>query len=349
LDVKQGFPIDRAGDHMTNGLSRRELAAMIVGAALARPPAAGAEPAIQMRRVGLLLNTAEDDRETQLRITAFQGAMEQFGWMQGGNVQIDYRWSTGDVERARAAASQLLSLHPDVIVSLGSPATVVLQKSTSTVPIVFVGVSEPMYLGFVKSLARPGGSLTGFSNLEPSLGAKWFELLKNLAPHTTRVASVFNPKTTPNAEPFLRSVEMAAKGFAIESSVLPLDGPSSIEPAMTVAGREPSQGLIFLPDPFTLVYRKLIVESAARNLLPAIYSQRAFTIEGGLASYGADVVDLLRRAAFYVDRILRGEKPADLPVQQPTKFELVINLKTAKALGLRVSDELLATADEVVE
>jgi putative tryptophan/tyrosine transport system substrate-binding protein len=330
-------------------MRRREFVTLIGGAAVALPLGARAQQMERMRHVGVLINTADDDPETQIRIAAFQAAMEQFGWAQGRNVQIDYRWSVGDIERARTAASELLRLSPDIILSNATPATAVLRQATSTIPIVFVGVSEPVAQGFVNNLAHPGGNVTGFSFLEPSLGAKWLELLKDIAPHITRISIIFNPKTTPSAELFLQSVENAAKGFAVEPVMLPFDDLAAIEPTMTKAGREPDTGFIFPPDPFIVVHRKLIVELAARTRLPAIYSQRPFASEGGLISYGADPSDLFRRAASYVDRILRGEKPADLPVQQPTKFELVINLKTAKALGLTVPDRLIAVADEVIE
>jgi len=232
-------------------MRRREFIAGLGSAtAAAWPLAARAQQAERMRRIGILLNTADGDPETQIRITAFQQAMEQLGWMQGRNVEITYRWSAGDVEKARTAASELLRLRPDVILSNATTATAVFHQATSTIPIVFVVVSEPMAQGFVESLAHPGGNLTGFSFLESSVGAKWLELLKALAPHITRVAVVFNPKTAPSAELFLRSVENVAKGFAVEPIMLPLDGLSPIEPAMTMVGREPGYGLIFAPDPF---------------------------------------------------------------------------------------------------
>jgi putative ABC transport system substrate-binding protein len=330
-------------------MKRREFISLLGGAAAAWPLAARAQQSDRVRRIGVLMNTSDSDPESQVRIAAFQQGMEKLGWTIGRNIQIDYRWGIGDVERTRAAAAELLRLAPDVILSNATTATAVLQQATRTIPIVFVVVSEPVALGFVESLARPGGNMTGFAYLEPSLGAKWLELLKEIAPRITRVAIIYNPKTAPNAALFSRSAEMAAKRFAIDPITISLDEASGIEPIMTSVGREPGHGLIFPPDTFSTVHRKLIVELAARHQLPAIYFQRPFTSEGGLVSYGADIPDLFRRAASYLDRILRGEKPADLPVQQPTKFELVINLKTAKALGLDVPPMLLALADEVIE
>jgi len=329
-------------------MRRRDFITLIGGAA-AWPLAARAQQGERMRRIGVLMNTSASDPESKVRIAAFQQGMETLGWTVGRNVQIDYRWGLGDVERSRAAAAELLSLAPDVILSNATTATVALHQATRTTPIVFVVVSEPVAQGFVATLAHPGGNMTGFSFLEPSLGAKWLELLKEIAPRITRIAIIFNPKTAPNAALFSRSAEMAAKKNAIDAVTIPFDEPAAIEPTMTRLGREPGYGLILAPDSFASVHRKLIVELAARYRLPAIYFQREFTSEGGLVSYSADIPDLFRRAAPYLDRILRGEKPADLPVQQPTKFELVINLKTAKALGLDVPPTLLARADEVIE
>jgi putative tryptophan/tyrosine transport system substrate-binding protein len=331
-------------------MRRREFIAFLGGtaAATAWPLAARAQQPARIRRVGVLMLYAENDQEGQVRAKAFQQGLEQLRWNAGRNLQIHYRWGTGDVEWARAAAADLLRLAPDVILANGGTALRAAQLVAGSVPIVFVGISEPVAQGFVASLARPGGNITGFSNLEPTMGPKWLELLKEIAPRITRVAVMFNPDSSGGAL-LARSAASAAEKFAVEVVPAPVRGPAEIEAAMTMLGHEPGGGLILPPDSFMAVHRKLIVELAARYRVPAIYFLRSFNAEGGLISYGVNITDLFRQAAAYVDRILRGEKPADLPVQQPTKFELVINLQTAKALGLDVPPTLLAIADEVIE
>jgi putative tryptophan/tyrosine transport system substrate-binding protein len=279
----------------------------------------------------------------------FERALQELGWTGGRNIRIDYRWAPGYVEQTRAAAAELLRLAPDMILAHATQATAALQQATRTVPVVFVAVSEPVAQGFVKSLAHPGGNITGFTNLEPTLGAKWLELLKEIAPRVTRVAVLYNPNTAPYATLFSRSAEVVAQKMAVELTAAPVHEPAEIESALAMLGREPGGGLIIAPDPFTSARRKLIFDLAARYRVPAISAFRYLSNEGGLVSYGVDVRDQFRQAAAYVDQILRGGKPADLPVQQPTKFELVINLKTAKALGLAVPSTLLARADEVIE
>jgi putative ABC transport system substrate-binding protein len=271
------------------------------------------------------------------------------GWTVGRNLEIDYRWVPGnDTEKTRVAIEDLLSLGPDLMIGNGSRVLNPMREATRTVPLVFVFVSEPVAQGFVQSLSHPGGNVTGFTHLEPSVGAKWLELLKEVAPGVTRVAFVFNPENS-GTKLYFASVSAAAQKFRVEATTLPVRSVEDLESALTLHGREPGGGLVLPPDSFTNSHRKLIVELTARHRLPTIYERRFFAEEGGLMSYGINLVDEFRQAATYVDRILRGEKPADLPVQQPTTFELVINLKTAKALGLAVPPTLLAQADDVIE
>jgi putative ABC transport system substrate-binding protein len=302
-----------------------------------------------MRRIGMLMLPAESDSQGQLRVVAFRQALERMGWTVGRNLAIDYRWDVSDVEKAHTAAAQILKLAPDVILANGSPALPAARQLTDVVPIVFTVVNEPVAMGFVASLARPGGNVTGFSNLEPTVGAKWLELLKEIAPRVKRAAIMFNPEANPSAVLFSQAAAAAAQKLAVEVVAAPVHEPADIEAAITMLGREPGGGVIFPTVNFTSRHRDLIFKLTSRHRLPAIYARRFFADEDGLLSYGPDAVDQFRRAAGYVDRILRGEKPADLPVQQPTRFELVINLKTAKALGLDVPPMLLARADEVIE
>jgi putative ABC transport system substrate-binding protein len=328
-------------------IERRQFIFALGGAVVAWPLAARAQPQERMRRIGILMSLA-NDAEGQVRAKAFEQELGKLTRTVSRNFQIDYRWGMNDVERARAATAELLRLAPDVILAHGSPALRAVQQATRTIPIVFVLVSEPVAQGFVQSLAHPGGNITGFTNLEPTVGAKWLGLLKEIAPRVTRVAFIFKPGSLYSGL-FYRSIEAAASKFVVEAVIAPVHEPAEIEPIMTTLGREPEGGLIFPPDTFMALHRKLIVELAARYRLPAIYPSRPYVAGGGLVSYGVDIVDQYRQAAAYIDRILRGEKPSDLPAQQPTKFELVINLKTAKALGLQIPDKLLALADEVIE
>jgi putative ABC transport system substrate-binding protein len=330
-------------------LRRREFITLLGGTAVTWPLAARAQQTDRVRRIGVLMGLAESDPEAKVRAAVFEHALQELGWTRGRSTRMDYRWAPGDVEQTRAAAAELLRLAPDVILAHATPATAALQRATRTLPVVFVAVSEPIAQGFVQSLARPGGNITGFTNLEPTLGAKWLELLKEIAPRVTRVAFMYNPNTAPYAILFSRSVEAVAQKIAVELVAAPVHEPAEIEAVLTMLGREPGGGLILPPDPFTVAHRKLIFDLAARYRVPAINAFLYFADEGGLVSYGVDVRDQFRQAAAYVDRILRGEKPADLPVQQPTKFELVINLTTAKTLGLNVPPTLLALADEVIE
>jgi putative ABC transport system substrate-binding protein len=278
----------------------------------------------------------------------FQQGLSNLGWTVGSNLAIDYRWGVSSDERAQAAAAQLLSFAPDLILANAVSAARAAQQATRTVPIVFTGVSEPVALGLVASLARPGGNTTGFTNLAPSVSGKWMELLKEIAPGVARVALIFNP-ASPSSAQFMPPAQAAGAKLGLETAEVHVHDAAEIETMLAGLGREPGVGLIFLPDTFTGFHRQLIVDLAARYRLPAIFPFGFFAAAGGLLSYGPDVTDQFRRSVTYVDRILRGETPGDLPVQQPTKFELVINLKAVKALGLEVPAMLLARADAVIE
>jgi putative ABC transport system substrate-binding protein len=330
-------------------IRRREFITMLGGAAMAWPLAARAQQTERMRRVGVLMPESEGDPESQARVAMFHGRLQELGWTVGRNLRIDYRWAIGDLERTRVDAAELLRLAPDVILAVASPALATVQKATRTIPVVFVAVSEPVAQGFIQSLAHPGGNITGFTNLEPTFGGKWLELLKEIAPRVTRVAIMFNPNTAPYAALFSRSVKAAAQKFGVEPADAAVQQLADVESVMSMLAREPGGGLLVPPDPFMAAQGKLIGELAARFQLPAVYPFRFMLAEGGLASYGVNIPDLFRHAASYVDRIFRGEKPSGLPVVQPTKFELVINLKTARALGLEIPPSLLARADEVIE
>jgi putative ABC transport system substrate-binding protein len=330
-------------------VNRRQAITLLGGAAAGWPLAARAQPGERMRRVGVLMVLAENDPQSRNRVTAFEQALEKLGWKVGRNLAIDYRWGISDPERARTAAAELLNLAPDLILANATLAVRGAQQATRTVPIVFTGVSEPVAQGLVASLARPGGNTTGFTNLEPSVAGKWVELLKEIAPFVTRVGLVFNPSSTPIPAQFIRSAEGAAAKLGLATAAAEIHGLTEIEAALGRFAGQPGVGLIFPPDTFTGFHHKRVVELNARHRLPAIYSFGYFPAAGGLVSYGPDVTDHFRRSAVYVDRIFRGEAPGDLPVQQPTKFEFVINLKTAKALGLTVPDKLIVGADEVIE
>jgi ABC-type uncharacterized transport system substrate-binding protein len=328
-------------------MTRREFITLLGGATV-WPLAARAQQPQRMRRIGVLMLYPENDPEGQLRATAFRQRLEKLGWILDRNIQIDFQFGLGDAQWIRSAAEQLLRLAPDLILANGDAATRVMQQSTRAVPIIFIAGSDPVAEGLVQSLAHPGGNLTGFLVLEPSLGAKLLELLKEIAPRAARIAILFNPDNPGNRR-LATWATAAAPKFAVEVVPAPLRELTEIEAAMTEWGHDSTSGLIVLPDPSTNSHRKSIVELAARHRLPAIHALRAATADGGLMSYGVDLPELFRQAAGYVDRILKGDKPSDLPVQQPTKFELAINLKTAKALGLEVPPTLLAIADEVIE
>jgi putative tryptophan/tyrosine transport system substrate-binding protein len=328
-------------------MKRREFIT-VLGAAAAWPLAAHAQQGDRVRRIGALIVLGETDPESRRRVMAFEQSLDKLGWSVGRNLMIDYRFDISDDERARVAAAELLRLAPDVILANSVVATRAAQQVTRTVPIVFTAISEPIAQGFVESIAHPGGNTTGFSNLEPSLGAKWLELLKEIAPRVMRIAVISSAAGSLH-QLFYRSIEAAAPKFRVETIEVLVRGAEDIEAVITRLASEPSGGLIFPPDTVTAPHNKLIVALAERHRLPAIYAFQYFAAAGGLVSYGPNPADQFRRAATYIDRIFRGERPGDLPVQQPTKFELVINLKAARALGLEIPDKLLALADEVIE
>jgi len=329
-------------------MQRREFITLLGGATAAWPLGARAQQTERMRRIGILMPLSTDDPEAQARIAAFQQGLQQLGWTIGRNVRIDYRLSAGDADDARKYAVELVALAPDVILANGGAAVEPLLRATRSVPIVFAIVPDPVGSGFVDSLARPGGNATGFLMFEFSISGKWLELLKQIAPGVTRVAVIRDPAISAGIGQF-SAVQSAASSFGVEVSPVNVRDAGEIERAVAAFARASNGGLIVTASPLAVVHRDLIVALAARHKLPAVYSNRFYVTGSGLISYGPDLVDQFRQAAAYVDRILKGEKPADLPVQAPTKYELVINLKTAKALGLTVPPTLLARANEVIE
>jgi putative ABC transport system substrate-binding protein len=328
-------------------MRRREFIAGL-GSAAAWPLAVRAQQGDRVRRIGVLLPYDENDPLAKARISAFTQALADLGWTDGRNVRMDLRWGGGDVNRIRAVAQELVGLQPEIIVTNGTPATVTVQRETRTTPIVFVNVSDPVASSIVARLDRPGGNITGFATFEATLGGKWLELLLEIAPGLKRVAIMFNPDTAP-VSVNMPSLETAAQSLKVVPIPAPIHSDADIERAISALGREPGGGLVLVPDGFTSVHRALIILAAARNKVPAVYAQPYFARDGGLLSYGFDQVDIWRRAATYADRILRGGKPGDLPVQFPTKLEMAVNLKTAKALGLTVPQSILLRADEVIE
>ena len=329
-------------------MKRRDFITLLGGAALTWPLAARAQQPERTRRIGVLQSLAADDPEGQARLAAFAQGLQQAGWTIGRNVQIDTRWAAGDAERFRRYAAELVALAPDVILAVGAAAVGPLQQATRTVPIVFVNTSDPVGAGFVESLARPGGNATGFLLYEYGTSGKWLELLKEIAPRVTRVA-VLRDSALAAGTGQLGAIQAVAPSFGVELRPVDVRDAPEIERAVAAFARASDGGLIVTGSTLALVHRDLIVTLAAQHKLPAVYFQRVFVTSGGLISYAPDQIDQFRRAGGYVDRILNGEKPADLPVQAPTKLELVINLKTAKALGLVVPPTLLARADEVIE
>jgi ABC-type uncharacterized transport system substrate-binding protein len=327
-------------------MRRREFIALLSSTAVGWPLVARAQQPERMRRIGVLMNLAADDPEGQARSAAFLQALQQLGWSDGRNVRIDYRWAAGDAGHFQRYAEELLALAPDVILASATPSVQALQQATRTVPIVFAIVADPVGAGFVDSLARPGGNVTGFTPFEFAFGAKWLELLKEIAPHLTRVA-VLRDFTIGPAQ--LSAIQAVAPSFGVELSPVGVRDAGEIERTIAAFARSSNGGLIVTASTSAIIHRELITTLAARNKLPAVYYTRYWVAGGGLMSYGPDFRDQFRRAASYVDRILKGEKPADLPVQAPTKYELVINLKTAKALGIEMPAGVLARADEVIE
>jgi ABC-type uncharacterized transport system substrate-binding protein len=331
-------------------MKRRAFITLLGGAAATWPLGVRAQQTERARRIGVFFNLSKGDREGQRNIEVFQHGLRELGWIEGRNIHVDYRWSPGaDTRRIRAAAMDLVASKPDLILASATEILAAFSEATKTIPIVFVAVSDPVGQGFVSNLARPGGNITGFTAFEFSMGGKWIEILKEFAPKLARVTVLFNPKTAPYFASFLRSIEAGAASANLPWTATPVTEVAEIEPAITAFAREPNGGLICPSDSFTSVHRKTIISLAASHRLPAIYAWREFAPDGGLVTYGIDRVDLYRRAAPYVDRILRGAHPGDLPIQQPTKFVLVINLNAAKALGLTVPLILQMTADEVIE
>jgi putative tryptophan/tyrosine transport system substrate-binding protein len=334
---------------MASHIGRRKFLATLGGAAVAWPLAARAQQTDQVRRIGFLPGGAsERDAEWQALVAAFKEGLQKLGWIDGHNVRIELRWAGADADRRQAYAAELMNFKPDVIVAGGTSALESLSQATRTIPIVFVQVSDPVRAGFVESLVRPGGNITGFALYEYAIAAKWLELLKQIAPRVTHVGVIYDPTLTVNAGQ-LPEIVSAAPSFGVQLSTFAVRNAAEIERAIEEFGPVPDGGLVVLPNPPTVTHRGLIVALAAKHRLPAVYPYRMYVASGGLASYGVDIADLYRRAASYVDRILKGEKPGELPVQYATKFELVINLNTAKALGLDPPISLLARTDEVIE
>jgi putative tryptophan/tyrosine transport system substrate-binding protein len=329
-------------------MRRREFIAALGSAAVGWPLAARAQQPDPMRRIGVLMGSAESDRDRQAFVAAFREELQTLGWAENRNIRIDTRWAPPDGEAIRLAM-ELVALQPDLILSHNTPTTAALLQQTRTIPVVFAVVSDPVGSGFVASFPRPGGNVTGFTNIEPTAIGKWLELLKEVAPRVARVALLFNPATAPFAEYYLSPFKAAAASLALDAIAARVRDTSELESAIAVQAHAPNGGLVVMTDSFVVAHRAEIISLAARYRLPAVYPFRFFAEHGGLLSYGNDLVDSFRRAAIYADRILKGAKPSELPVQAPVKFELVINLKTAKALGLDIPPTLLARADEVIE
>ena len=328
-------------------MRRRQFISLLGSAAVAWPLAARALQAGQVRRIGVLIGFAESDSDVQSWLAALRGALAKLGWTEGSNLQIELRWAGDDPDRIKRFAKELVDLRPDAILSVTTPVTGALVRETQTIPIVIVTVADPISSGFVTSLGRPGGNVTGFALYEPGMGGKWLELLKQIAPGVTRVALLFNPATSVPVKFYMSSIEAAASLFAIQASTAPVHAKEEIEGAIAALAGNPGAGLI--ADLFNTINRDLIVALAARYRVPAIYFVRPFADSGGLISYGPDFAEQYPQAAGYIDRILKGEKPADLPIQMPIKVPSVINLKTANALGLDVPSHLQQLADEIIE
>jgi len=329
-------------------MRRREFIGLLGGAA-AWPFGLRAQQAERVRRVAFLHPLAENDPEVLARVVAFRQGLEALGWIENHNIQVEHRFFGADLDRVQPYAKELVHSAPDLIVGTGTPITAALKQATGTIPIVFGGVNDPVGQGFVASLSRPGGNITGFSFIDFLLIGKWLELLREIAPGIRRVTFMFNPETTPFYPAFLRELGAAPPSLALELSAAPVHNEPEIEAVIRTLARESTGGLIAAPDAFITNHRRSIMALTERHRLPAIYGFRRFVVEGALISYAPDIADIARRSASYVDRILKGAKPADLPVQAPTKYELAVNLKTAKALGLNVPTNLLAVADEVIE
>jgi putative ABC transport system substrate-binding protein len=310
---------------------------------------ASAQRSERARRVGVLMAVSERDPVGQQRLSTLRQELAKLGWTEGRNLTLEIRWAAGDPALVRSHAAEFVALAPDLIIAQGTPNVAALKDATLSIPIVFVVVNDPVAQGFVASMARPGGNITGFSFLEYSMVGKSLEMLKQVSPGTARIAVMFNPETYPYYAIHLRSFETVARMLALDLDGLPIRSPAEIEETIARLGQQPGNALLVTPDPYTVVHHRTIIEAAARGRVPASYSFRQQVRQGALMSYGADTQDIFRRSAAYVDRILKGEKPADLPIQAPNRYELAINLKTAAALGLTVPQALLATVDEVIE
>jgi len=329
-------------------MKRRQFITLLGGAAVAWPLAARAQQALRVRRVGVLMGAVESDPARRSQLAAFRGALAKLGWREGSNLGIEVRWGA-DPELCARYAAELVALGPEVLLADSSPSLEALRRQTRTIPIVFVTVADPVGQGFVANLAHPGGNITGFSVFDAPMASKWLEMLTQITPPVTRVAMLFNPATTPYANLILQAMEEAAPSFAVAVRAAPVNSDSEVDAVMAALAREGRGGVLVLTSIFTATNRDAIITLAARHRLPAVYAFPFFAEAGGLMSYGVDVADVHRRAADYVNRILNGDKPGDLPVQTPTKFHLVINLKTARALDITVATSLLAIADEVIE
>jgi putative tryptophan/tyrosine transport system substrate-binding protein len=327
---------------------RREFITLVGGAAAAWPLAASAQQP-DRRLIGVLMAFAESDAAARSEVAAFRGALAKLGWTEGSNLRIELRWSAGDPDRMTTFAKELVDLRPDAILSQSTPVTGILIRETQTIPIVVVTVSDPIGSGFATSLAHPGGNVTGLALFESTIGGKWIELLKEIAPHTKRVSLLFNPATTVPVQFYMSTIQAAASSFAIQASLAPVHAPDEIEGVIAAQASDPGGGLVVMPDAFNVANRKLIIALAARYGVPAIYYDRVYAESGGLIAYGIDFATQFRQAAGYIDRILKGAKPADLPIQTATKYELIINLKTAKAQGLTVPPLMLGRADDAIE
>jgi putative tryptophan/tyrosine transport system substrate-binding protein len=329
-------------------MKRREFITGL-GTAAAWPVVARGQQGDRVRRIGVLMPGDENDPVRKARLTALTQTLADLGWTDGRNVRVDVRWGRGDINRIRALAQELVGLRPEIIVTNATPETVALQRETRTIPIVFAAVSDPVASGLVPRLDRPGGNVTGFGIYESSIASKWLQLLSEIAPGLKRAAIMFNGDTAPYASTYTPSFETAARTLKVEAITASVHDDVEIETAIIALGREPGGGVVVMPDAWMTTHRAPIIAAAARNQVPAVYNLSDFARDGGLLSYAADQVDILRRAASYVDRILHSEKPGDLPVQFATKFEMAVNLKTAKALGLAVPQSILLRADEVIE